>query len=190
MTPDIKALLNTTESLQRHGLLVERTARGVSANVAHVPYHSPDGFAVGYAGSGPSELALSVMHALLPPLLTPEAQQAAWGDDSTPPRADLDQLLANDQNWSEPLGRSKVHVSNLAFALHHRFKEAFLINVPDEDAFRIPIETIRQWIAEARKELRTSCAPHDDETAAAREFRTIMQIASTAIGDATGEAGK
>ncbi|CAB3754173.1 DUF6166 domain-containing protein [Paraburkholderia humisilvae] len=72
------ALLDTTDSLCRHGLIVERvTNDSIRANVPHVRLHSPTGYECGYPGSGPADLALSVLHALLPPP-SPEEEEKQY----------------------------------------------------------------------------------------------------------------
>lgn len=45
----------------------------LKANVRHLAHHSPSGFECGYGGSGPADLALSILEAFVP---------AAGGDSS------------------------------------------------------------------------------------------------------------
>jgi len=153
-TLDLASLIDTRDSLQRHGLIVERRPDGtLAANVELVPLHGT-AFECGYAGSGPADLALAVMHALLPPLLSIDEQAAAFGSDTLEPRADLDALLEEDQNWSKPVGRDRVHVSNLAQKLHQAFKWDVVAKM-DRDGGFVPIELINAWIVKKRAELRT-----------------------------------
>lgn len=111
---DVSTLLREEESLQRVGLLVERCADGsVRANVAHVRFHSPTGFECGYAGSGPADLALSVLHALMPP--PDEADEERQYELS---EQDFEAALDDPARWSECIGVDRVRVSRLAYSLH------------------------------------------------------------------------
>lgn len=102
------------------GLVCVRLSDGrLSCNVPHVVvHHSPDGFECGYGGSGPAELALNVLHALLPPR----------GDH-------MDRVFRG------------VVVSNDAAHLYQDFKRAVIEPMPREGG-RVPIEDIQQWIAQ------------------------------------------
>lgn len=82
--------------------------------------HSPDGFEWSYAGSGPSDLALNILNAFIPP-----------GSDS-----------------QRPVRCFEGEASKTAAALHQCFKEEFLAGLPAEGG-TIPGEVIRAWI-EAR----------------------------------------
>jgi hypothetical protein len=49
-------------SIAQHGILFQRREGDTSTNVPHlVTYHSPSGFAWGYGGSGPADLALTIL---------------------------------------------------------------------------------------------------------------------------------
>lgn len=150
---DLATLIDTRDSLRRHGLIVERRPDGsIAANADLVPLHGT-AFECGYGGSGPADLALAVMHALLPPLLSPDDQAVAFGTDELEPRADLDELLDEDQNWSTPVGRDRVHVSNLAQKLHQAFKWDHIATMNRDGGF-VPIEVIDAWIERKRTELK------------------------------------
>lgn len=126
-----------------HGLVARRKAGNVlRANVAHVVLHSPTGIECGYAGSGPADLALSALVALLPaPSADEEAaalahpdrleRQAAWADPSR--RADV-------------VGPQRVRVSRLALALYQRFKDTFVACMAPEGG-QVPIAAMRRWVA-------------------------------------------
>lgn len=93
---DLKKLIETSDSLRMYGLIVERDTQGnLRANVPHVRCHSPAGYECGYAGSGPADLALSVMHALIPPL--PEADEEAQYELEG---AELDRACEDLARWS------------------------------------------------------------------------------------------
>lgn len=121
-------VLNDVGSLNEVGLVCRRLADGrLACNVPHVVvYHSPSGFDCGYTGSGPAELALNVMHAILPP---------AREIDGDAPR------------WRAFQGMSKVVVSGLAERLHQGFKFKFVATM-NPSGGRVPIEEIRAWIDE------------------------------------------
>lgn len=107
-------------TLEEVGLIVQRMGDGrVAANVPHVvKWHSPSGFEIAYAGSGPAELALNVLHQLLP--------HRGAGDAA---------LIGG------------VLVSRDAERLHQAFKFDFIATM-DKDGGRIPIETINEWLAQ------------------------------------------
>jgi len=118
-----QAVLNDCGTLQEVGLVCRRLADGRAAtNVPHVVvHHSPTGFEWGYAGSGPAELALNVLHQLLP-----------W-------RAGR----RGAGSLARPVGG--VLVSSDAMSLHQAFKFRFIAHMPEQGA-RIPIEDINQWV--------------------------------------------
>lgn len=146
---DLQTLTAPTASLATHGLIVERLSDGsLSVNVAHVRYHSTAGVDVGYLGSGPADLAMSVLHALLPP--PSQAEERAQFDLD---EAALELAMMDPQRWSETIGVDKVRVSKLALMLHQDFK-ADVIAKLDPDSDFVPIAVIRQWIASARRRLR------------------------------------
>jgi len=146
---DLQTLAAPTDSLATHGLIVERLGDGsLKANVAHVRYHSTAGVDAGYPGSGPADLALSVLHELLPPP-SPEQEQAQFDLDEEA----LERAMMDPQRWSETIGIDKVRVSKLALMLHQDFK-AHVIAKLDADSDYVPIATIRAWIANARRRLR------------------------------------
>ena len=52
--------------LAQNGLIMARDDAGVVTNVPHtVTHHSPTGYEFGYGGSGPSDLALNALEAIL-----------------------------------------------------------------------------------------------------------------------------
>ena len=141
-----KSYLSQDDSLGRLGLIVERGDDGtVRANVAHIPVHSPTGFGVGYGGSGPADLALSVLHALLPPISESE-EEAQYELDETSFAA----TLSNPSRWSESVGPNGTRVSRLAWQLHQGFKWKFIATMPREGG-NIPINVILEWIDGERK---------------------------------------
>lgn len=101
------------------GLICRRLADGrAAANVPHiVKYHSPAGFEWGYGGSGPAELAMNAMAALLRP-------------DGT----HMDRVYGD------------CVVSNDAARLHQDFKWAFIAPMPHAGGI-VRLENINEWIA-------------------------------------------
>jgi hypothetical protein len=85
-----------------------------------VVWHSPDGFEVGYGGSGPADLALNILNAFVP---------------------------AGGANGSERCYRGRC--STFAARHHQDFKVEFLAPMPREGG-TITAERIRAWIAERR----------------------------------------
>lgn len=138
---DIHQLIDQTNSLQKFGLLAERCPDGsLRANVPHVRYHSPSGYECGYEGSGPADLAISVLHALLPPLTEAdeEAQYELKGEA-------FEQAINDPTRWSEKVGVDRIRVSYLAARLHQLFKTEFIARMPKEGG-HIPIAHIHAWI--------------------------------------------
>lgn len=136
-------LLAHPASFEVHGLVAVRGDDGrVRANVPHVVWHSPDGFELGYQGSGPADLALSALHALLPPSLTPQEQAEAL---SLQPQQLL-QLVADPLLWSGPVGPRRVHVSVLAMDLHQEFKRDFLASADATDGVQVARDVMTAWV--------------------------------------------
>ncbi len=127
---DDQPVLNGCGPLEDVGLVCVRLEDGrLACNVPHVVVcHSPTGFECGYDGSGPADLALNVLHALLPPL--------AEGGGLC-------------QRWRPANGVGETTVSDAAFLLYQDFKRAFIASMP-RDGGRVPIEVIRQWLEERR----------------------------------------
>lgn len=93
-------------------------AAALETNVVRsVIHHSPTGFETGYGGSGPADLALNVLSALIPP----------GEDDRSAVRCFRGQC------------------SHSAWVLHQSFKEAFLTGM-DERGESIPARIIRDWL--------------------------------------------
>lgn len=47
--------------LRRNGVVTCQVDRKDTRNLKHADHHSPDGYEMGYGGSGPSDLALSIL---------------------------------------------------------------------------------------------------------------------------------
>lgn len=111
-------VLNGVGTLEEVGLVCRRLADGrLACNVQHVvKHHSPTGFECGFGGSGPAELALNVLHQLMPPK----------GDH-------MDRLFGSSV------------VSNDAAHLHQEFKWRFISSMPSSGGF-VPIENIYEWL--------------------------------------------
>lgn len=102
-------------------------AAALETNVVRtVIQHSPTGFEIGYGGSGPADLALNVMAALVP-----------VGTDSM-----------------EPVRCFRGECSRRAWELHQAFKEAFLAGM-DARGESIPAEVIREWLKTATEREKT-----------------------------------
>jgi hypothetical protein len=129
----------------RLGLIVERHGEGaVRANVRHVRVHSPTGFECGYSGSGPADLALSVLHALFPPPAE-DAEEAVYRLEG----GAFDNIVGDDACWCDRVGPDQERVTRLACKLHQKFKASFIATMPREGGF-IAIEDIRAWVDRER----------------------------------------
>jgi len=90
----------------------------IKTNVPHlVVHHSPTGFEFGYAGSGPADLALNIVEAMLNRL-------GYHGDRTT---------------------CFKGSCFSLAYRLHQPFKFAFIAGIPREGTV-IPYRMVEAWI--------------------------------------------
>ena len=126
MKPRDLELLTDCGSLQEHGLVAKRLPDGrLLTNIEQViVHHSPTGFECGYCGSGPADLALNVLHFLIPPT------------------GEFDDV--------ECFNHTKV--SREAWMLHQDFKEKFIATLPEKGGF-ININQIRAWLeAEQQKQ--------------------------------------
>jgi hypothetical protein len=86
-----------------------------------VTYHSPTGFAWGYGGSGPADMALNIIEAVL-------RHRGYKGPKIT--------LTTGDRLFAA----SERH--------HQEFKRQFLVGLPPEGGL-IPYETVEKWLIEA-----------------------------------------
>jgi hypothetical protein len=104
----------------KDALVMRRTKDGrPQTNVPHlVVYHSPNGFEFGYGGSGPADLALNVVEAVL-------LEIGFQG-----PRAAL----------------RECSCFSLALELHQEFKWRFIAGAPREGD-RHPFSVVRDWVA-------------------------------------------
>jgi hypothetical protein len=91
----------------------------------HCVYHSPAGFNVGYGGSGPADLALSILADFLG--VTPEKVKRT-----------LDTALT----------LSYHNASHIPIKMHQMFKADFIARIQLEpgDSFKIPGDEIARWI--------------------------------------------
>jgi len=108
------------------GLVCKRLADGrLATNIAQrFVWHSPTGFECGYGGSGPADLALNVLAALVP-----------VGSDGA-------------EGWTIYDGQK---VSATAGLLHQDFKDTFIARLPQKGG-TVPIEEIRNWLDGRRAE--------------------------------------
>ncbi|MBU3917468.1 hypothetical protein KKA14_18190 [bacterium] len=113
--------LLTERDLKEFGLICERLdGFHPVTNIKHeIVCHSSDGFEWGHCGSGPSDLALNILHVLLP----------VGCDDH------------------DPVKLIKGQCSQIAFELHHRFKWDFIESM-DREGGIVPIDAINSWIKE------------------------------------------
>jgi hypothetical protein len=103
----------------QHGIVIERRNGVVHTHVPHlVVHHSLHGFACGYGGSGPADLALNIVEWHL--------QRAGYRGERLP-CFDGTCFLAT---WH----------------LHQPFKWDFLAK--DHDAIRIPLDDLAAWVAQ------------------------------------------
>lgn len=111
-------VLNDVGTLEEVGLVCRLLENGsLACNVPQVVvHHSPTGFGCGFGGSGAADLALNVLHQLLPP--KHDHMDRIYGD---------------------------VVVSNDAARLHQEMKWRFIATMPAAGG-RVPIEDMMQWI--------------------------------------------
>lgn len=106
-----------------NGIVLRRSENGVPAT--NVPWlvknHSPNGFDWGYGGSGPADLALNILEALLRRSgFDGSKSQVSWSGDT---------------------------YFDAAFALHQEFKWYFVSGLPNEGGV-ISLSDVNTWISE------------------------------------------
>ena len=109
----------------RDGIMLRRDEDGnISTNVPHATrHHSPDGYEYGYAGSGPADLALNIVEAVLRSM-------------------DYRGRTTKD-TWD------KRRIFEASFRLHQRFKFDWLVALPRTPGeFVLDYEDIVRWIGE------------------------------------------
>lgn len=118
-------VLNDVQPLREAGLVCRRLEDGrFATNVPQlVVSHSPTGFAWGYAGSGQADLALNVLHLLLPHKVRPRGFEV--------PLVTLHEGAVSQEAWG----------------LHQDFKERFIAPLPEAGG-HVPLEVINEWLAE------------------------------------------
>jgi len=94
----------------------------ISYELPHIPAHSPTGFNCGYAGSGPSDLALAL----------------------------LVHHLGEDPTLVHEIWRNKVGNESTALKLHRRFTQDImpLIQLGDGEHYNLTSEQIGLWLDE------------------------------------------
>lgn len=98
-----------------------REGGAVHADVRRLIHHSPSGFEVGYGGSGPADLALSILNAFVPPT-GPDDRVKLWRGD---------------------------RCSRFAWAHHQDFKWEFIAKLPHAGGV-IQAKAILAWIERRR----------------------------------------
>ena len=148
---DFSALIEERHTIGRLGLLAERGAAGVCANVRHVVHHAPAGMDFGYAGPGPSDLALSALCALIsPPDPCDEIRLDLLPEPSRPRAA------ANDRLWSMTTSGGE-RISRLAWRLHQSFETTFVMTMKGDVGY-VPLDIMDSWIeVQSRALIERSC---------------------------------
>lgn len=102
------------------GIILQRWTDGrVATNVPHlVTHHSPSGFEFGYGGSGPADLALNAVEAILQQIGYAGPRMACWRGDC----------------WE------------LSYTLHQEFKWLFVAGVDRMAGTVIPWDVARTWV--------------------------------------------
>jgi hypothetical protein len=93
----------------------------------HIVYHSPMGYSWGYGGSGPADLALSI--------LADHFNELQYG--------------AKDWTMTRSLWLRRVERSR-AWALHHDFKCQVVAQHDRDEPWRIDADEIENWLALCR----------------------------------------
>lgn len=127
-------------SINRLGLIVERGALAVTANVYPVREFSAIGFDCGRLNGGASDLALSVLHTLLPPVPPAIERRYDDADDRTYRQIEADPAL-----WSRWLRNASCRISMLAWKLHAHFAVDVIARM-DHDGGHVPIADLREWV--------------------------------------------
>jgi hypothetical protein len=113
------------------------------SNVPHTArHHSPNGFEIGYRGSGPTELALNILNQLLPVPRRPRLPEVTdqWTPDDWKAFDHWQQSIVNLPNGGS--------VSRNAWELRCSFRDQFLSHVQLEPGQSrvLDIDQIAHWI--------------------------------------------
>ena len=107
---------------EAHGILLWRVNGILHTNVPHlVVHHSPSGFEIGYAGSGPADLALNILE---------------WH-------------LRREGYRGQTVTCYEGHCFRLAWNVHQEFTRDFLATC-DKNTVEMPLETLTNWLATSR----------------------------------------
>jgi len=154
--------MTTTAAARYHGrwsdggglVTVEDNHGHTIGVLAHVVRHSPSGFAWGYSGSGPADLARSLLidalgdNANCPTCAgTGHVVWDADTDQETPYRAG-----SHDAGHTYPCPDCDGGVSPVIGALYQRFKFAVIAGLPQHRAWRLTRDEILHWVATQRSE--------------------------------------
>lgn len=123
--------------------------------VPHVAYHSPTGMSHGYSGSGPSDLALSILNWFIPPLVSSGVAQDLDDLETlnlTAP-AELQGVVDNYLHQqrqslpSQPLaGRPEIIASRFALRWYQEFKAQFVASQQGQQPFVLNGNDLSTWI--------------------------------------------
>lgn len=103
------------------GIVLRRVGETVYTNVPHlVTHHSPTGFEFGYGGSGPADLALNIVEAIL----------KASGYQG-------ERMKCYDGNCFKK-----------AFELHQMFKREFIAGIDRDNGGEIPYSVAEKWVTD------------------------------------------
>lgn len=133
--------LSPYSSIDRLGLVVERGSGPVAANVYPVREFSRTGFDCGVLNEGAADLALSVLHTLLPPV--PPAVEKSH--DAIRDHFFYRRIEADPAQWSKWLNTASCRISMLAWKLHGHFATDVIARL-DRDGGHVPILDLRRWL--------------------------------------------
>lgn len=128
-----------------HGRLKVQVVTGnVIKPLRHVELHSPDGFECGYGGSGPADLALSILADHLDEKPTSRELRQGYFHPT------IDELKHPDQNADNRLGVPLRNI--LSVRMYQYFKADVIAQLP-KDQWTIPEELVAKWVSEFEKRM-------------------------------------
>ncbi|ASN83143.1 DUF6166 domain-containing protein [Deinococcus ficus] len=131
-------------------------------NFPMLRHHSTSGEVQwGYAGAGPADTALSILHHLLPlPAAAPRTHEDIAQQLGMPVGADLDELDLDhesrerlDNQYFDLAEQLPVrlydgsYVSKRVWVLHQPFKEHFLAPLDQDRSHTLDVQDLHRWIA-------------------------------------------
>lgn len=155
MAKIIEGTRANADRLRRGSVTVEVVEDGTRRPLRHVCRHSPDGFEWGYGGSGPADLARSILVEIMgKAALCEVCEGSSWlryaADETEADRpATPEEIAAGDRG--ENVSRCYACDGGIVGLPYQSFKSAFVARFPME-GFVLPAAEVEAWLADYMRE--------------------------------------